>query len=39
MNKDEYDYLGLTVRDSFALIVWTSFATLAAVGTILAVAL
>jgi hypothetical protein len=38
-NDDDYDYFSMSVRDSLALIFWTSFFTLCFVGTILAVAL
>jgi hypothetical protein len=39
MSEDDYDYFSMSVRDSLALIFWTSFFTLCFVGTILAVAL
>ena len=38
-NNDEIEYFKMTVRDSLALMLWTSVFTLCAVGLILAVAL
>jgi hypothetical protein len=39
MSDDDYDYFSMSVRDSLALMLWTSFFTLCFVGTILAIAL
>lgn len=39
MNNDDMDYFNMSVRDSLALMLWTSFFTLCGVGLILAVAL
>lgn len=39
MNKDDIDYFGQSIRDAFMIVVWTSIATLLAVGTVLSIAL
>jgi hypothetical protein len=39
MDKDDVDYFAMTIRESLSLMFWTSFATLLAVGAILALAL
>jgi hypothetical protein len=39
MYKDDYDYVKESVSEQLLLILWTSFATLSAVGVILWIAL
>jgi len=39
MYRDDYDYVKESVSEQLLLILWTSFATLTAVGIILAIAL
>lgn len=39
MEKDDYDYFALSVRDSIGLILWSAILTIIIVGTMLAIAL
>lgn len=39
IDKDDYDYFAMSVRDSIGLIIWSAFFTIVIVGTMLAIAL
>jgi hypothetical protein len=39
MDKDEYDYFTMSVKESVSLIFWTAFISLSAVGLLLLVAM